>query len=248
MDTFKKKVKDSFDQRADCYDKYSSIQKEISKNLLDLFFNELKQNKQEFSLLELGCGTGFCSKKISENLSLSRIHLLDISNNMIKQSKIRFKNQNVFFFKNDFDFFDNFGNYSLIVSNMSLHWSKDFLKLIKKILNSIRKDSILLLSFPNSRSFNNLKTKHYKLINDFPNEKEMEELLKNKKFYFTMKRMIHELEYRNIILFFQSLKKIGANVSNNVFNISDLYSLRRDRDKVRVNFDISYFFIRKMKD
>ena len=76
----------------------------------------------------------------------------------------------------------------------------------------------------------------------------MEELLKNKKFYFTMKRMIHELEYKNIMFFFQSLKKIGANVSNNVFNISDLYSLRRDRDKVRVNFDISYFFIRKMKD
>ncbi len=248
MDTFKKKVKDSFDQRADCYDKYSSIQKEISKNLLDLFFNELKENKERFSLLELGCGTGFCSKKISENVSLTRIHLLDISNKMIKQSKIRFKNQNVFFFKNDFDFFDNFENYNLIVSNMSLHWSKDFLRLIKKILNSIRKDSILLLSFPNSRSFNNLKTKHYKLINDFPNEEKMEELLKNRKFYFTMKRMIHELEYRNIILFFQSLKKIGANVSNNVFNISDLYSLRRDRDKVRVNFDISYFFIRKMKD
>ena len=48
MDTFKKKVKDSFDQGADCYDKHSSIQKEISKNLLDLFFNELKQNKEDF--------------------------------------------------------------------------------------------------------------------------------------------------------------------------------------------------------
>ena len=248
MDTFKKKVKDSFDQGADCYDKHSSIQKEISKNLLDLFFNELKENKEGFSLLELGCGTGFCSKKISENLSLTRIHLLDISNKMIKKSKIRFKNQNVFFLKNDFDFFDNFENYNLIVSNMSLHWSKDFLKLIKKILNSIRKNSILLLSFPNSRSFNNLKTKHHKLINDFPNEKKMKELLNNKKFYFTMKRMMHEIEYGNIMLFFQSLKKIGANVSNNVFNISDLYSLRRDRDKVKVNFDISYFFIKKMKD
>ena len=248
MDSFKKKVKDSFDQGADCYDKHSSIQKEISKNLLDLFFNEIKEKKEGFSLLELGCGTGFCSKKISENLSLTRIHLLDISNNMIKKSKIRFKNQNVFFFKNDFDFFDNFENYNLIVSNMSLHWSKDFLKLIKKILSSIKNNSILLLSFPNSRSFDNLKTKHHKLINDFPNEKKMEELLNNKKFYFTMKRMIHELEYKNIMLFFQSLKKIGANVSNNEFNISDLYSLRRDRDKVRLNFDISYFFIRKMKD
>ena len=87
MDSFKKKVKDSFDQGAHCYDKHSSIQKEISKNLLDLFFNELKQNEKGFSLLELGCGTGFCSKKISENLCLTRIHLLDISNKMIKKSK-----------------------------------------------------------------------------------------------------------------------------------------------------------------
>ena len=248
MDRFKKKVKHSFDKGADCYDKHSGVQQKISENLLDLFFNELKENQEGFSLLDLGCGTGFCSKKISENVSLTKIHLLDISNKMIKKSKIRFKNQNVFFFQNDFDFFDNFENYNLIVSNMSLHWSKDFLKLIKKILNSIKKNSILLLSFPNSRSFNNLKTKHHKLINDFPNEKKMEELLKNKKFYFTMKRMIHELEYKNIMLFFQSLKKIGANVSNNVYNISDLYSLRRDRDKVRVNFDISYFFIRKIKN
>ena len=34
------------------------------------------------------------------------------------------------------------------------------------------------------------------------NEKKMEELLNNKKFYFTIKRMIHELEYKNIMLFF----------------------------------------------
>ena len=98
MDSFKKKVKDSFDQGADCYDKHSSIQKKISKNLLALFFNEIKEKKEGFTLLELGCGTGFFSKKISENVSLTRIHLLDISNKMIKKSKIRFENQNVFFF------------------------------------------------------------------------------------------------------------------------------------------------------
>ena len=63
-----------------------------------------------------------------------------------------------------------------------------------------------------------------------------------------MKRMIHEQEYKDIIIFFKSLKKIGANVSNNPFDILDLYSLRRDKNKVKVNFDISYFFVRKVKD
>ena len=167
---------------------------------------------------------------------------------MINKCRIRFENQNVLFFKNDFDFFNNFENYNLIVSNMSLHWSKDFLKLIKKILHSIKKNSVLLMSFPNSRSFNNLKNKHQKFINDFPNEKIIKELLNNSKFFFKTKRIIYELEYRNIMIFFQSLKKIGANVSNNIFNISDLYSLRRDKDKVNADFDISYFYIRKIVD
>ena len=71
----------------------------MTKPTTDKLELELKENKEGFSLLELGCGTGFCSKKISENLSLTRIHLLDISNKMIKQSKIRFKNKNVFFLK-----------------------------------------------------------------------------------------------------------------------------------------------------
>ena len=93
---------------------------------------------------------------------------------------------------------------------MSLHWSKDFLKLIKKILHSIKKNSVLLMSFPNSRSFNNLKNKHKKFINDFPNEKIIKELLNNSKFFFKTKRIIYELDYRNIMIFFQSLKKIGA--------------------------------------
>jgi len=248
VDSFKKKVQDSFDKGSLHYDENSCIQREISKNLLDFFFDELKENNEKFSLLDLGCGTGFCSKIISENVSLTCIHLLDISHEMIKKSKVRFENQNVFFFKNDFDFFDNFENYNLIVSNMSLHWSKDFLKLIKTILSSIKKNSILLLSFPNSKSFNNLKSRHKKIINDFPNEKTMKELLNNTKFYFKMKRIIHEQEYRNIIIFFKSLKKIGASVSNNSYNILDLYSLRRDKNKVKVNFDISYLFVRKIKD
>ena len=248
MDSYKKKVKDSFDKGSYDYDENSSIQKTISKNLLDLFLDEIQGNNERFSLLELGCGTGFCGKKISESATLTSIHLLDISDKMIKKCRIRFKNQNAFFFKRDFDFFDNFGNYNLIVSNMSLHWSRDFLKLIKKILHSIKKNSIFLLSFPNSRSFNNLKNKHQEFINDFPNEKIMKQLLRNSKFHFKTKRMIHKQEYKNIIIFFQNLKKIGANASNNIINISNLYSLRRDKDKVKVNFDISYFFIRKIKD
>ncbi len=73
-------------------------------------------------------------------------------------------------------------------------------------------------------------------------------LISFKKSNIKMKRIIHELVYISIMFFFTNLKILGANVSNNVFNIRDLYRMRRDKGKVRVNFDISYFFIRKIRD
>ena len=39
---------------------------------------------------------------------------------------------------------------------MSLHWSKNLIKLIRKILENVVEGSIILISFPNSKSLNNL--------------------------------------------------------------------------------------------
>lgn len=248
MDSFKKKIKNSFDKGSVNYDNNSNLQKETLENLLDLFLCETKGHNQNFSLLELGSGTGVFSKKLSEKIFLKKIHLLDISSEMIEKSKLRFNDKKVFFFKSDFDCFKNYQDYNLIISNMSVHWSKNFMRLMKKILLSINKNSIVLISFPNSGSFRNLKKDHKKFTNYLPNINLLRDYLGSSKYYFSAKEMIHEEYFKNILVFFRSLKNIGANVSNNFFNPIDLYSLRRNKEKIKVDFDISYLFIRKIKD
>ena len=167
---------------------------------------------------------------------------------MIEKSKLRFKDEKVFFLNSDFDYFKNYQNYNLIVSNMSIHWSKNFIKLTKKILLSIKKKSIVLIAFPNSKSFSSLNKEDKKFTNDLPVTEALIDYLNNSKFYFKIKEITHEKEYDNILTFFRSLKKIGANVSNNLFNPIDLYSLRRNKEKVKVDFEISYLFVRKIED
>ena len=81
----------------------------------------------------------------------------------------------------DFDSFDYYQNYDLLISNMSIHWSRNYLKLIQKILN-LSKD---LYSFcyhsQNSNSFNDLKIDQKRFTNKFPNMDELKYFLKDSK-------------------------------------------------------------------
>ena len=248
MCKFKQKIKKAFDKGSFRYDSNSLLQKEVLKNLLNLFFCEIENKNHKFSLLDIGCGTGVSSKKLSQKIFLKKIHLLDISSKMIERARLNIDNDRVEFIKHDFDSFEHFQNYDLLISNMSIHWSKNYLKLIQKILNSIKKDSILLLSFPNSNSFYDLKRDQKKFTNNFPRIDDLNSYLKDSKYYFNIIKKIHKSEFSNILLFFNSLKKIGANVSNHIRKPKGLFKLRRDKEKVSVSFDISYIFVRKIEN
>ena len=167
---------------------------------------------------------------------------------MIERAKLNLDNDKAKFIMDDFDSFDYYQNYDLLISNMSIHWSRNYLKLIQKILNSIKKDSILLLSFPNSNSFNDLKIDQKRFTNKLPNMDELKYFLKDSKYYYNIIKKVHKNEFNNILFFLKSLKKIGANVSNNLSQSKGLYTLRRDKEKVSVSFDISYIFVRKIKN
>ena len=69
---------------------------------------------------------------------------------------------NVLFDRNDFDSFCQFDDYDMIVSNMALHWSANFIVFIERILNQMRKNTIFIFSIPDNKSFSFLKKLNWK--------------------------------------------------------------------------------------
>ena len=51
---------------------------------------------------------------------------------MIERAKLNLDNDKAKFIMDDFDSFDYYQNYDLLISNMSIHWSRNYLKLIQK--------------------------------------------------------------------------------------------------------------------
>ena len=78
---------------------------------------------------------------------------MDLSSQMLKVAKRKINSDKIILDKQDFDRFRKFGDFDLIVSNMSLHWSSDIYKLLERILDSMRLNSIFLFTVPNNKKF-----------------------------------------------------------------------------------------------
>ena len=81
---FKKKIEYSFDKYADKYDSRTILQKEIMLTLLNFLYQEISEtNNKKSQLLDLGCGTGELSSILIKKLNFNKIHLLDLSSQML---------------------------------------------------------------------------------------------------------------------------------------------------------------------
>ena len=243
-------VKDCFNKGAKSYDNNSDVQKKISLQLIQMLSELLNDNeiKQGFYGLDLGCGTGEFSFKVLDNFNLEKLDMIDLSDKMINVAKTKIRNKNIRFYNYDFDTFNEFKKYNLIFSNMSIHWSKNFNKLVKNILKEIKPESIFLVSFLNSSSFNFFKSLNFfdnKTINPFPKKNSIDTLLNRDKFYIKKREIIIEKKYKNPISFFVELKKIGANAKFYKKN-SNLFKLRNIKKSIFVNFNVSCYIIKRM--
>lgn len=248
MRSFKQKVSDSFDKGCEDYDSNSKLQKDILNELLNLLVEELEDKKNLKTLLELGSGTGESVRLFLKKFSLKEIHLIDISRKMIEKSKKKIDHKCVSFEQKDFDTFENFKDFDLIFSNMSIHWSNDVLKLFSRIVRSMKKNAFLIISFPNSKSFQNLPSYQRNLINKFPDTEDFIKILDTEKISFKSKEIYHNQKFVNFFEFLKNLKIIGANISNKKQQVSEIFGLRKEKKKVTISFNISYIFLKKITD
>ncbi|MBM3580097.1 MAG: methyltransferase domain-containing protein [Alphaproteobacteria bacterium] len=232
----KKIIAKNFSRGAKYYDEVAEVQRQISEKLVSLVRPHLKKDSQ---ILDLGSGTSFIAKQISQY----QIIEVDISAEMLGSWHDRPNNikaiqtdfENLPFAEKSFD---------LIISSFALHWSSDFAKNFSQFFSLLKPKGIFAFCLPTAGSLQELSSFN---INRFPANQELIAALEKSGFqkkYFVTEEVRQAFVSELAALKF--FKKIGANTVLNKTHrlIADSLSLKKPTSK-NVTWKISYLIYKK---
>jgi len=143
----KQLVKTRFQKHLETYSKNSIVQKEMANKLINLL-----PVKNFQSVLELGCGSGILTQKLTDKITFENYTAVDIVENCKEYiSKI---NTNIKFIQSDIENIDFERKYDLIISNATLQWIDNIEDFINKLKNHLTPNGVLIFS---TFSINNFK-------------------------------------------------------------------------------------------
>lgn len=140
-------LKEKFDENAEHYDKIRKLLIPCFDELYNITKNLANSKKKAPKILDLGAGTGLLAKFLFERYPESEYCLIDISEEMLKMAKNRFKGyENFKYVVADYSKYDFKSSFDIIVSSLSLHHLEDEDKkeMYEKIYNMLNTDGIFL--------------------------------------------------------------------------------------------------------
>ena len=206
--TRKKQVIAGFDRGAKTYSRAASLQDQVADNL-SRYFSRLSATK----ILEIGCGTGLLTQRLTKAFPRADFLLTDISPAMIAECRAHMTNltESNFLCVDAEKPSELPSTFDLIVSSMTMHWFDEFEIGLNNIKQKLKKNGKLLFAILTNNSFHEwqkicnilnypIATPHFpdinKLKNQFPDFIwHVEEIKKT---------------YPNAYTFLKSLKSLGA--------------------------------------
>lgn len=149
----KDKLKRRFSRNAKQYDRYARVQKIMGDTLIE----NIKNDKINYSnILEIGCGTGYVTKRLVEKFPNAKITAVDIAPGMIEQVKNSIKSDRVEFICGDIEEMDICDKYDLIISNATFQWFNQLDKTLEKLVKQLNSKGILCFSTFGEKTFSEL--------------------------------------------------------------------------------------------
>jgi malonyl-CoA O-methyltransferase len=196
----------NFELAAKSYDQFAFVQDYLANKLISENMEMISRANQ---ILDLGCGTGNLGFYYRQKLGLNNFSQADISDSMLE---LAYEKNSYPCLKFNFDNLQS-GNCDLLISSMSIHWSKDIFDFLDRIKEKFSHCNILF-QFPGNDSFKEIK--ELGELNFFPLPK-LEELQQyNQDNYFDIKAETVKQYYPNLKSFLKTIKNIGAKNPLNV--------------------------------
>ncbi len=215
MSVNKKWVAESFSKAAPQYEASAFLQQEVASRVFERL--ELMKNDPQH-VLDVGCGTGTCSRELRDQFSKARISAIDIAPGMIEEAK---KNQRLFKKINyqvaDADslpFEDN--QFDLIFSSLAIQWFPDLKQTFKELNRVLKPGGLLIFSTLGPDTLTELRQSWKKVdqnvhVNEFIDMHIVGDQVFNASFEnVVMDRDIITLTYQTMVGLMKDLKAIGA--------------------------------------
>lgn len=140
-------LKEKFDENAEKYDKIRKLIIPCFDDLYNITRNLADSKKETPKILDLGAGTGLLTKYLFEKYPEAEFTLIDLSEEMLKVAKSRFKGcKNFKYITSDYLEHTSEDSFDIIVSSLSIHHleDEDKKKLYEKVYNLLNNDGIFL--------------------------------------------------------------------------------------------------------
>ena len=206
-------IENNFTRHSELYDQHSDVQKHIASLLLEQLNGDSPK-----SILDIGCGTGWYTKRLSEKYPNSVIQAIDISPNMIEYAKKIRNIENINFTVGDAEKVEFTEDFDLITSNATLHWFSDFPSALFKFSELLTSEGIFLCSVFGPNTYSELSTVIKTFLGEennitshtFMNKLDVFENMKESFSNVTVDHIIYKEDHTSLLKLLQKIKYTGT--------------------------------------
>lgn len=207
----KKHIAHSFGKASQTYETQAPVQKWTADYLNDYIAGLEVDEPQD--CLEIGCGTGFLTRKMLNQFTNSRWLVTDLSPDMVVRCRETVQVQADFRVM-DGEHPNTDKRFDLIVSTLAFQWFHDLPSALERLINLLKPGGRLVFSTLGKHSFQEWRENLQRLnmsvgLHDYPALEDLQQLaLPNCRLHF--EKQVRVQPYENGLDFLKALKTIGA--------------------------------------
>ncbi len=230
------------------YEKFFFIQKRAGYELL-----ELLDIKEDYDVLDVGCGTGYFTKEIRK-LTAGKVIGIDPSTEMLSKAYKNCKDLNIIFHRKSAEEIDYINCFDVIFCNSAFQWFKDPKKAVKNFFKALKKGGRVGIQSPATQNYSPNFIKAIEKVKEDPKLNKIFSRFKNPWFFLES-----EEEYKALfveagfkVAFCEIRKTISKHTPEELFNIFKTGAiagyLNKQFYEVKINNEYTKLFLEKIKE